>query len=289
MRRRLALLLSVCTFVALSLARADEAFAQGARARAAQAVRLAVDATDAPRKLFRATETIPAAPGPLTLYYPAWLPGEHGPTGPLINLSGLKFTAAGQTLRWRRDPVDMYAFQINVPRGAGAVEVSMEFLAPTYAGGFTSGSSTTSHLFVFSWNWLLLYPKVAHTDDLTFDASIRLPAGWKYGTGLHTERESRGAVEFKPASLTTLVDSPVLAGEFFRKVPLSTAKPSVELDLAADSAAALEASPQFTDAMRKLVAEARALFGAEHYEHYTFLFTLSDRVAHFGVEHHQSG
>jgi predicted metalloprotease with PDZ domain len=182
----------------------------------------------------------------------------------------------------------MYAFMIDVPPGAKSVEVSTEFLAPTFAGGFTSGSSTTSHLFVFSWNWLLLYPKVAHTDDLTFDASIRLPAGWKYGTGLDTSRETRDLVEFKPTSLTMLVDSPVLAGEFFRKVPLSTSKPAVELDMAADSAAALEGSAEFTNDMRKLVAEARALFGAEHYEHYTFLFTLSDRVAHFGLEHHQS-
>jgi predicted metalloprotease with PDZ domain len=280
MRRRLALLLTVISTLVL--------LAQSAAAQGARAVRLAVDATAAPRKLFRAVETIPAAPGPLTLYYPAWIPGEHGPTGPIINFSGLKFTAGGQALRWRRDPVDMYAFQIEVPQGASSVEVSSEFLAPTFAGGFTSGSSTTSHLFVFSWNWLLLYPKVAHTDDLTFDASIKLPQGWKYGTGLDTSRESGGVVEFKPTSLTMLVDSPVLAGEFFRRVPLSTAKPSVELDMAADSAAALEASPQFTGAMRKLVAEARALFGAEHYEHYNFLFTLSDRVAHFGLDHHQS-
>ncbi|HEX8687674.1 MAG TPA: hypothetical protein VF654_14300, partial [Pyrinomonadaceae bacterium] len=288
MRRRLTLFSSICILLALPLAQADAARAQGQTRRAAQAVRLAVDATDAPRKLFRATETVPAEPGPLTLYYPAWLPGEHGPTGPVINLSGLKFTAAGQTLRWRRDPLDMYAFQMEVPRGASAVEVSMEFLAPTFSGGFTSGSSTTSHLAVFSWNWLLLYPKVAHSDDLTVVPSIRLPAGWKYATGLDTEREARGAVEFRPTSLTMLVDSPVLAGEFFRKVPLSTARPAVELAMAADSAAALEASPEFVNSMRKLVSEARALFGAEHYEHYTFLFTLSDRVAHFGLEHHQS-
>src|ERR1051325_11660696 len=197
MKRRLATLLIV--FASLTFARgagAAEAFAQGARG-AAQAVKLSVDATDAPRKLFRATEVIPARPGPLTLYYPAWLPGEHGPTGPIINLSGLRFTAAGKTLQWRRDPVDMYAFHVDVPQGASAVEVSMEFLAPTFAGGFSSGSSTTSHLALFSWNWLLLYPPVAHTDELPVDASIRLPAGWKYGTGLDTEREARGVVDFR--------------------------------------------------------------------------------------------
>src|SRR5215211_7258478 len=122
MKRSLSLLLTVFSLLVLTTgARA----AQGGRT-----VALAVDATSAPRKLFRATEIIPAEPGPLTLYYPAWLPGEHGPTGPIINLSGLKFKAAGQTLRWRRDPVDMYAFQIEVPPGATFVEVSSEFLAP---------------------------------------------------------------------------------------------------------------------------------------------------------------
>ncbi|MDT7780924.1 MAG: hypothetical protein QOC99_3436, partial [Acidobacteriota bacterium] len=290
MKRRLALLLLYAfSMLALATAQTGDVRAQVLRGRAvAQAVKLSVDATDAPRKLFRATEVIPVEPGALTLYYPAWLPGEHGPTGPIINLSGLRFTANGKTIQWRRDPVDMYAFHIEVPQGASAVEVALEFLAPTFSGGFTSGSSTTSHLALFSWNWLLLYPPVAHTDDLMFDASIRLPAGWKYGTGLDTERESRGVIDFKTASLTKIVDSPVLAGEYFRTISLSTAKPAVEMDIAADSAAALEASPQFTNAMRKLVAEARALFGAEHYEHYNFLFTLSDRVAHFGLEHHQS-
>src|ERR687883_280469 len=123
MKKRLAMLLSA---LALTLALCGGALAQGGRG--AQAVRLAVDATDAPRKLLRAVEVIPAQPGPLTLYYPEWIPGEHGPTGPIINLSGLKFSAAGKTIKWERDPVDMYAFHIEVPQGASAVEVSMEFL-----------------------------------------------------------------------------------------------------------------------------------------------------------------
>jgi predicted metalloprotease with PDZ domain len=288
MKRRLALLLSALAILVPMLARTADGLAPTSGAHAAQTVKLTVDATEAPRKLFHAHEVIPASPGPLTLYYPKWIPGEHGPTGPIINLSGLKFTASGKTLPWRRDPVEMYAFHLDVPKGATAVEASLEFLAPTFAGGFSSGSSTTSHLAVFSWNWLLLYPPVAHTDNLMFDASLRLPPGWKFGTGLTVERESEREVNFRAASLTTLVDSPVLAGEYFRAIPVSTAKPAVEIDIAADSPAALEASPQFTDAMRKLVEETKAVFGAEHYEHYNFLFTLSDHVAHFGLEHHQS-
>ena len=160
-----------------------DGLAPASGAPAAQTVTLTVDAAEAPGKLFRAREVIPVSPGPLTLSYPKWIPGTHGPTGPIINLSGMKFTASGKTLPWRRDPVDMYAFHLDVPQGATAVEASLEFLAPTFERGF---SSTTLHLFV------------------------------------------------------------------------------------ADSPAALEASPQFTDAMRKLVDEGKALFGAEHYEHYKF-------------------
>ncbi|HET9257880.1 MAG TPA: hypothetical protein VFO16_22135 [Pseudonocardiaceae bacterium] len=216
------------------------------------------------------------------------MPGEHGPTGPVTNLSGLTFTAGGKTLPWRRDAVDMYAFHLDVPQGASALDVNLEFLAPSFSGGFTSGSSTTSHLAVLSWNWVLLYLRVTNIDDLMFTASLRLPPGWKFGTGLTADQRSAGEVRFRAASLATLVDSPVLAGEHFRAIPLSTATPPAELDIAADGPAALAASQQFTDAMRKLVDEAKALFGAEHYDHYTFLCTLSDRVAHFGLEHHQS-
>ncbi|HZT60483.1 MAG TPA: hypothetical protein VFA21_17905, partial [Pyrinomonadaceae bacterium] len=252
MKRRLALLL--CVLFAL-VADAQAARAQGA-GRASQRVRLSVDATEAPRKLFRATEVIPAQPGPLTLYYPEWIPGEHGPTGPIINLSGLKFTASGKTLQWRRDPVDMYAFHIDVPQGASAVNVELEFLAPTFAGGFSGGSSTTSHLAMMTWNWVLLYPPVTSTDDITFDASLKLPQGWKFGTALTVEKESRGEINFAPVSLTNLVDSPVLAGEYFRVLPLKTTKPTVEMDIAADSAAALEATPRFINSMRNLVREA---------------------------------
>jgi predicted metalloprotease with PDZ domain len=257
-------------------------------APAAPTVKLTVDASEAPRKLFRAEEEVPVGPGPLTLYYPKWIPGEHGPTGPIVNLAGLTFRAGGKTLPWRRDPGDMYAFHLDVPEGATTVEARLEFLTPTFAGPMASSASTTSHLAVLAWNQMLLYPAVGNTDDLTFDASLRLPAGWKFGTALAVERESQGEVDFQPASLTALVDSPVLAGEYLRAVPLSTATPAVTIDIAADSLAALDAPPRFTDAMRNLVDEARALFGAEHYEHYTFLLTLSDRVASFGLEHHQS-
>ncbi|MGB8508024.1 MAG: hypothetical protein WCD76_06455 [Pyrinomonadaceae bacterium] len=287
----LSLLMLACAALVSAQSPSNAAFAQTNRGRGAQpsqSIRLTVDATEAPRKLFHAQLVFPAAPGPLTLYYPQWIPGEHGPTGPVINLAGLKMTANGKVIPWQRDAVDMYAFHVEVPAGAKELEVALDYLAPTFAGGFTSGSSTTSHLAIVTWNQLLLYPQGSGSDDLTYTASLRLPDNWKYGGSLPVARQTRERIEFAPVSLTTLIDSPVLAGEHFRAVPLSTVAPAVELDLVADSEAALNASPQFINAMRRLVPETAALFGAQHYEHYNFLLTLSDRVAHFGLEHHQS-
>lgn len=255
----------------------------------AQTVSLSVDATDAPRKLFHSRMTFAAAPGALTLVYPKWIPGEHGPTGPITDLVGLKFTAAGKTLPWRRDGADMYAFHLDIPAGAREVEAALDFLTASSAVGFTSAASTTSHLAIVTWNQLVLYPQGANPDTINYRASLQLPTGWKYGTALPVSKGgARERVEFAPVSLTTLVDSPVLAGEYFRAIPIDTARSSVEFDIAADSAAALEATPEFIAHMKKLVAETDALFGARHYENYHFLFTLSDHVAHFGLEHHQS-
>ncbi len=248
-------------------------------------ITLSVDATDAPRKLLRAQLVIPAAPGELTLVYPKWLPGEHGPTGPITDLVGLKMSAAGKPVAWQRDPVDMYAFHLEVPAEASSVEVSLEFLSASSEAGFTSAASATPHLALLTWNQLLLYPQGVNADELSFKAALRLPAGWKFGTSLPVAGESEERVDFAPVSLTMLVDSPVLTGEYFRSVPLGR---NVQLDLAADSAVALDISPELTARLRQLVAEADALFGARHFENYHFLLTLSDHVAHFGLEHHQS-
>src|SRR6266542_1821324 len=89
---------------------------------------LKVDARDVSRRVLHATLHIPARPGPLTLVYPKWIPGEHGPTGPITDLAGLKMTADGQPIAWQRAPLDNYTFQVQVPTGANAVDVSLDFL-----------------------------------------------------------------------------------------------------------------------------------------------------------------
>jgi predicted metalloprotease with PDZ domain len=252
-------------------------------------ITLAVDATDAPRKIFHTKMTVPAMPGTLTLYYPKWIPGEHGPTGPIQDLAGLEFHANGKQLTWRRDLLDGWTFHIDVPAGVTSVEVSLDFISPVGGdeGIYTGGPSATDKLSVLNWNTMLLYPAGWNSDDLTYDTSLRLPEGWKFGTPLPIASQSGQDITFKPASLTMLVDSPVITGEYMRVVPLAE-DPLQEMDIAADSAAALEGPAELFDHYRSLTDQAYKLFGARHFRDYHFLFTLSDHVAHFGLEHHES-
>jgi len=251
---------------------------------------VAVDATDAPRKVFHARLTIPAKSGDLVLLYPKWIPGEHGPTGPVVDTAGIYFRANGRTLNWHRDPVDMYAFHVEVPQGVASIDAALDYLSPVeMPGGFSAGSSATEKLAVLSWNWMVLYPKGYGSDEIGVKASLKLPSNWEWGSALPNESSAPGSVEFSLASLTTLVDSPVLMGQYLKKLPLQKGQaPAHELDIAADSLAALQMSPGQEKAFDNLVAEAGALYGARHYREYHFLLTLSDHVAHFGLEHHES-
>jgi predicted metalloprotease with PDZ domain len=233
--------------------------------------------------------TMPAKTGPMTLLYPEWIPGEHGPTGPVVNLVGLKIEGGGNTIAWKRDDVNMFAFHLDVPAGVTSLDVAFDFISPPESGGFSSGSSATSELAVLNWNQVLLYPQGSQPDDLQYQATLRVPSGWRYGTALPIARESGNQIEFQPSSLTTLIDSPLSAGAHYRTIDLGADNGIAHyLNLAADSDRALEVSPEIVGEYRNLVKEAGALFGTRHYRDYHFLYTLSDHVAHFGLEHHES-
>lgn len=272
--------------VLLTLQLASQASAQSK----APTVKISVDASEAPRKIFHAQLSIPASPGTLTLYYPKWIPGEHAPSGPVEGLAGLKFSGNGQLLKWRRDLLDVFTILVEVPEGVREVNASLDFLSPaTLEGGFSAGSSATAAMAIVSWNQVLLYPKGWKSDDIMYEPSLRLPAGWKFGTSLPMASHTGEELKFAPSTLTMLVDSPVLIGEHLRVVPLNEGQaPLAEMDIAADSAAALEAPPEVWEHYRSLITQAATLFGAHHYRDYHFLFSLSDHVAHFGLEHHES-
>jgi predicted metalloprotease with PDZ domain len=252
-------------------------------------IKLDVDATDAARKVLHARLQIPAQPGKLTLVYPKWLPGDHSPTGPITDMVGLKMSTSGKPVEWRRDAEDMYAFLVEVPAGASSLDVTLDYLSPPGADGSASGASATAQLADISWSDVVLYPKGPKASEIQYAATLRLPEGWQFGTALVPASRAGGLVHFEPVSLETLVDSPVIAGAHFRTVDLSPgSKPPHFLHIVADSAAALEMKPEDGRHLSHLVAETGALFGSRHYTAYHFLLTLSDHVAHYGLEHHES-
>ncbi|HEY6306262.1 MAG TPA: M61 family peptidase [Candidatus Angelobacter sp.] len=250
--------------------------------------RLRVDATDAPRNILHSTLTIPVVPGPVTLVYPKWIPGNHRPTGPIQNLAGLHIKAKGQELDWQRDLVDMWAFHIQAPQGASELEVSFDTL--TYYGKSSAASGKVLDL---NWNQVVLYPQGLATDAVQVAASFCGPEGWKFGTALTLSRVTRnpsGCATFEPVSLTRLVDSPLIGGLWYRQVQLSPAgEPPVHvIDMVGESEESLQITDKDIASYKQLVAETGKLFGARHYEKYHFLWTLSDQTQHHGLEHHES-
>ncbi len=252
-------------------------------------IQLEVDASEAPRRMLHTRIVLAASPGQMDLFYPKWIPGEHSPTGPIANVVGMRFHADDQTLNWHRDPQEVFAFRVDVPDGVSQVQAEFDFRLTTGAAGFSSGASGTENVSMISWNQLLLYPRGRRSDDVQVRATLRLPTGWKYSTSLPIASASAERIDFQPVSLTTLIDSPVLAGRHFKTIALSTGTEGThQIDIVADTAKALESKPDLAARYSRLVDEAIALFGTRHYRNYRWLVTLSDQVAHFGLEHHES-
>ena len=247
------------------------------------AILVTVDATKTQQKLLHTHLVMPVKSGPLTLYYPKWIPGEHGPDGPIASVTGLKFEAEGKTIPWERDLLDVFTFHLEIPRGISHLDASFDVIEP-------DGGSATDKLMVLEWNEVVLYPADVPAEKLTYEAKLVMPEGWKFGTALPLENEAGKQISFKPISLDLLVDSPVITGEFYRSIDLTPPGEPIhhEIDIAADSADALNMSPENQKQMINLVAESGKLFGARHYRDYHFLLALSDHVAHFGLEHHES-
>jgi predicted metalloprotease with PDZ domain len=249
-------------------------------------ITLAVDLTDAPRKILHATETLPVQPGAMTLVYPEWIPGEHGPTGPIVNQAGFIITTpTGEPVKWERDLTDMYSFHITVPAGVTSLHIKMDFLA-TSGGQFTAGGSTSANLALLSWNTVLVYPAKTNAADVMVSPSITIPGGWKFGTALEP---ASSPTSFKTVSLEQLIDSPVLAGRWFREIALAPEiTPKHYLDLAGDGPEDILLSQEHIENFNNLIRQTGYLYRSRHYNAYHFLVTLSDQVAHFGLEHHQS-
>ncbi len=251
-------------------------------------ITLRVDATDLDHRILRVQQTLPAKPGPLTLYFPRWLPGQHAPAGAISQLAGLKISAGGRPVPWTRDPLDTHAFKLDVPAGASALDIEFQNLSPVSpnAGRVT----VTPEMLNVQWQAVVLYPAGWQASAITIQASLTLPAGWKAGTALRPAAEEGSTLRFKPVTLEMLIDSPVFAGHHFRRIeldPPGTPRPVV-LNLMADSADKLNPTEVQIEAHRELVRQADKLYGSRHYAHYDFLLALSEELGGVGLEHHQS-
>ena len=246
-------------------------------------IKLDVDATDTVQGIFRVKETIPVArAGHMVLMMPKWLPGKHGPRGEIEKLAGLIVRANGRELPWTRDALDMYSFHIDVPAGAKNLDVQFQFLSATQ--GEQGRIVVTPEMLNLQFEAVSLYPAGYYTRRIPIEASVRYPAGWTAASGLPSKVQG-GVYRYERTSYETLIDSPVFAGKYFKRFALTD---RVGLNVVADKPSELAATPEQVAAHTRLVEQAVKLFGAQHYDKYEFLLSISDKMGGIGLEHHRS-
>ena len=250
-------------------------------------IKLAVDATNNQQGIFQVKETIPVAKaGPMVLLYPKWLPGNHAPRGEIEKLAGLVIRANGKVLPWRRDPVDVYAFHIDVPQGAKTLDVQFQFISATQ--GNQGRIVATDTMISLQPNSVSLYPAGYYTRQIPIQMTATFPAGWTAASAVRAKQSNNGTgstYAYDTTNYEVLVDSPILAGKYGRVIPLTD---KVTLDVFADDPKELAATPDQITAHKRLVDQAVKTFGAQHYDHYDFLLSITDQLGGVGLEHHRS-
>jgi predicted metalloprotease with PDZ domain len=240
-------------------------------------------------RIIRSRVVVPAAPGPLTLLYPKWIPGTHGPTTPLADVAGFRVKAKGADIPWTRDVADPYAVNVTVPAGADAVEVTFDLLLPGLNEPPARQNTVASgRLAVLNFCDLLVYPKAAKSLDTRFQLVLTLPAGWTHGSALNAVEPGGATTGFAPCTLETLIDSPLLCGLHTKAIPIGPASGKQRVFLACDSEAGLDVPADVKAGWDKLVEQADKMFGSRPFNSYTFLLALSDKVRFRGLEHHES-
>lgn len=267
-----------------------QAPAPAAIAQAPQDVRypgvltLHVDATDTGRGIFTVRQTIPVArPGRLTLRYPQWLPGNHSPTGPIEAVAGFRFTGGGVPLEWRRSPLDIYAFEIEVPAGVAAVDIAFEYFSN--AAGAIGRTEMTPDLLNLQWEKMSLYPAGHFVRQIMVKPSVTLPAGFTGVAALDGEMRSGDRIDYAVTDYETLVDSPMFAGRHYRRWDLGG---DVDLNVFADRPEDLDARPEHIAAHRRMVEQTFKTFGSKPFDRYEFLLALSGELSGIGLEHRRS-
>jgi predicted metalloprotease with PDZ domain len=248
-------------------------------------IRITADLSDTPRKVYHAEIDIPVKPGPVTLTTPQWIPGTHRPTPLVDSITGVVFTANGQTLAWRRDDVNMFEYHVTVPKGVTNLHAHLDLINP--------GRQTTK-LASLEWEGLLLYPAGIPVAKIAVEPAVIVPAGWGIGTALTPVSGTTlgGGVSTQHFAATTveqLEDSPVDTGLYYRQYALAPEiSPKHFLDVVADEPDDVNIRPSTLAEINNLVREADAMYKSHHYNEYHLLLTLTDATGGQGLEHGQS-
>jgi predicted metalloprotease with PDZ domain len=249
-------------------------------------IRITADLTEAPRKLYHAEIDLPVKSGPNTFTTPQWIPGNHRPTGPVEDITGVVFTANGKTLPWRRDDVDLYEFHVDVPKDVTTLHAHLDCIVTSRAD---------DKIAVLEWEKLLLYPAHIPVAKIAIQPSVTVPAGWGIGTALQPTGnydpnvKAGGTTAFQATTVEQLEDSPVIAGEYFHEFPLAPEiSPKHYIDVVSDEPNDSNLRPDLLNEISNLVREANAAYASHHYNVYHFLLTLSDITGGEGLEHGQS-
>jgi len=247
-------------------------------------LQLTVDASDVTRGIFRIHERVPVTgAGDLVMLHPKWVPGGHTPRGDIKNITGFRPSANGKPLEWVRDDLDVTAFHISVPAGVTAVDLDYQYVTPTDKS--MGRVVATPDMASIQWLSNSMYPAGYYVRQIPIQASVIVPTGWKVGTALRPTATTANRVDYPVTSYEILMDSPLIAGAHYRRIELS---PDVGIDVIADNELELAAKPDQIAAHKRLVEQAVRLFGAQHYDHYDFLLTISDNLGGNGLEHHRS-
>ena len=251
-------------------------------------IEIQVNATNLRQKIFDIHEHIPVKAGALTLLYPQWLPGEHGPNGPLVQLASLHMSANHKPIEWQRDEVNMFAFHLNVPANTDSIDLDFQFLSPAQAN--LGAIVVTPEMLAVHWEKMLLYPAGYYSSAITFKPTLTIPKDWKFASALEVASATDNTIQFKPINMVDFVDSPLYAGKYLNRYDLDPgAKVAVHFDVFSDAPENGIAKPEQIEMHRSLLQQAYKLFGSHHFDHYDFLVAASDNFGFDGLEHHQSG
>lgn len=272
-------------------------FAAAAAIAQTAPIQITADLTDAPRKLFHAEIDLPVQPGPVALTEAAWIPGHHAQKFVENDITGIVFTANGQTIPFERDDVDLYKFHLTIPPGVTTLHAHLDYIA---------NAKANPELAVLEWEDLMLYPAGVPVRQIAIEPSVIVPQGWGIATSLHpsstgdAEHPANGTVHYAATSVESLEDSPIFTGANFKEYPLNAAahgqpeasgmgqlKP-VYIDVFGDTPGDAVLRPSVLADLEHLVTEAAAMYSSTHYESYHFLLTLTKFPPYGGLEHHES-